>query len=95
MVMQERLVAGKKNPAAETAGILQIPVNNNNWDNVEEGEVGEGRPQEELRKVKVRFKAWKKEYKNKLRNAQSTFRKLGITPQTANTHKNWWGRLSH
>lgn len=74
MAMQERLAAGN----------LQIPMNNS-----DEGEVAQGRRHEELRKLKLRFKAWKKQYKNKLREAQSTFRKL---PQS---HNNWWGRLSH
>lgn len=50
-------------------------------------------PHEELRKLKLRFKAWKKDYKNKLRDAQSTFKKLGNS-ETAKSQKNWWGRLS-
>ncbi|KAK4439080.1 Myosin-3 [Sesamum alatum] len=51
-------------------------------------------PQEELSKLKRRFKAWKKDYKNKLREAQATFKKLGNS-ETAKSQKNWWGRLSH
>ncbi|KAL0442826.1 UNVERIFIED_CONTAM: Myosin-2 [Sesamum latifolium] len=51
-------------------------------------------PQEELRKLKRRFKTWKNDYKNKLREAQATFKKLGNS-ETARSQKNWWARLSH
>ncbi|XP_047943961.1 myosin-4-like [Salvia hispanica] len=74
---------------------LHIPMKSNNNEVDEDDEVGEERvclkvrPREELQKLSVRFKEWKKEYKNKLRNAQSTFKK------TSKSHKNWWGRLSN
>ncbi|XP_011096207.1 myosin-2-like [Sesamum indicum] len=51
-------------------------------------------PLEELRKLKRRFKTWKKDYKNKLREAQATFKKLGNS-ENARNQKNWWVRLSH
>ncbi|KAL1560167.1 myosin-4-like [Salvia divinorum] len=79
----------------ENGRSLHIPMNSNNNDVDEDDEVGERRvclklrPREELRKLSVRFKEWKKEYKNKLRDAQSTFKK------TSKSHKNWWGRLSN
>ncbi|KAG6416544.1 hypothetical protein SASPL_123976 [Salvia splendens] len=74
---------------------LHIPMNSNSNVVDEDDEVGEERvclklrPREELQKLSVRFKEWKKEYKNKLRKAQSTFKK------TSKSHKNWWGRLSN
>ncbi|KAI3456332.1 hypothetical protein Pfo_012995 [Paulownia fortunei] len=51
-------------------------------------------PQEELHKLKIRFKTWKKDYKNKLRDAQTMLKKLGNS-ETAKSQKNWWGRLSN
>ncbi|KAK6149848.1 hypothetical protein DH2020_017373 [Rehmannia glutinosa] len=51
-------------------------------------------PLDELRKLKLRFKAWKKDYKNKLRDAQSMFKKLGNS-ETAKGQKSWWGRISY
>ncbi|KAK6124425.1 hypothetical protein DH2020_041845 [Rehmannia glutinosa] len=51
-------------------------------------------PLDELRKLKLRFKAWKKDYKNKLRDAQSMFKKLGNS-ETVKGQKSWWGRISH
>ncbi|KAG6419112.1 hypothetical protein SASPL_121321 [Salvia splendens] len=73
---------------------LHIPMKSNSNDVDEDDEVGEERawlkvgPGEELQKLSVRFKEWKKEYKSKLRNAQSTLKK------TSKSHKKWWGRLS-
>ncbi|KAG8377337.1 hypothetical protein BUALT_Bualt08G0022700 [Buddleja alternifolia] len=46
---------------------------------------------EELRKLKLTFKAWKKDYKNMLREAQSAFKKL----RNSKIQKHWWGRLSY
>ncbi|PIN18579.1 hypothetical protein CDL12_08768 [Handroanthus impetiginosus] len=48
---------------------------------------------EELHKLKLRFKAWKKDYKNKLREAQSTLKKLGNS-EPAKRQKSWWAKLS-
>ncbi|KAH6829028.1 hypothetical protein C2S53_013176 [Perilla frutescens var. hirtella] len=103
--IQECLAAGKKNPANQirfpNGTTVDITIHSD-YNECEEGEVGEERvclklrPNEELRKLKLRFKAWKKEYKNKIRHAQSTFKKIGNTETATNTNqKNWWGRLSH
>ncbi|KAL0363316.1 UNVERIFIED_CONTAM: Myosin-3 [Sesamum calycinum] len=51
-------------------------------------------PQDELRKLKHKFKTWKRDYKNKLREAQAAFKKLRNS-ETGRSQKNWWGRLSH
>ncbi|KAL3627652.1 hypothetical protein CASFOL_029015 [Castilleja foliolosa] len=51
-------------------------------------------PQDELRKLKVKFKAWKKDYKYKLRDTQSSLKKTRI-PETVKCQKNWWGRISY
>ncbi|KAL0305816.1 UNVERIFIED_CONTAM: Myosin-3 [Sesamum radiatum] len=51
-------------------------------------------PQDELRKLKRKFKTWKRDYKNKLREAQAAFKKLRNS-ETGRSQKNWWGRLSH
>ncbi|KAL8467915.1 hypothetical protein ACS0TY_031238 [Phlomoides rotata] len=51
-------------------------------------------PRDELRKLKHRFKAWKKEYKCKLRDTQSTLKKTGNS-ENENRQRHWWGRLSH
>lgn len=47
-------------------------------------------PRDELRKLKYRFKAWTKEYRYKLRDAQSTLKKLGNSE--SEKRRNWWGR---
>ncbi|KAL7130135.1 hypothetical protein ABFS83_13G113500 [Erythranthe nasuta] len=43
--------------------------------------------------LKLRFKEWKKEYKIKLREIRSKFKKIGNSEAGKSQHK-WWGRLS-
>ncbi|XP_057764642.1 myosin-3-like [Salvia miltiorrhiza] len=96
--IQECLAAAKKNrtPQIRFSNRFQnpdnIPTNSNNSDaDEDDGVCIKLGPQEGLRKLRLRFKEWKKDYKNKLRDAQSTLKKLGNT----HSHKNWWGRLSN
>ncbi|KAI3427532.1 uncharacterized protein J3R85_009358 [Psidium guajava] len=48
-------------------------------------------PDEELRKLKVRFESWKKEYKVRLRETKVRLRKLGHFDADKGRRK-WWGR---
>ncbi|KAF6167640.1 hypothetical protein GIB67_031223 [Kingdonia uniflora] len=49
-------------------------------------------PEDELRKLKVRFEGWKKEYKGRLRETKATLQRLGITEDK--TRKKWWEKRS-
>ncbi|KAL8032702.1 hypothetical protein ABFX02_13G113500 [Erythranthe guttata] len=44
--------------------------------------------------LKLRFKEWKKEYKIKLREINSIFKKIGNSETGKSQHMKWWGRLS-
>lgn len=45
---------------------------------------------EELRKLKLRFEMWKKEYKVRLRDTKTKLHKLGHSE----VRRKWWGKLS-
>ncbi|MCD9558363.1 hypothetical protein HAX54_015710 [Datura stramonium] len=49
------------------------------------------RPNDELQKLKIRFEAWKKDYKNKLREAKATMKQLGHSERGKGS-KIWCGR---
>ncbi|XP_027162794.1 myosin-2-like isoform X2 [Coffea eugenioides] len=49
-------------------------------------------PEEELERLKFKFKTWKKDFKNKLMVAKTTIKKLGNSETGKNSHKKWWGR---
>ncbi|XP_073006473.1 myosin-2-like [Typha latifolia] len=49
-------------------------------------------PDEDLRKLKARFTAWKKDYKARLREAKTSVQKIGNHEEKA--HKRWWGKRS-
>ncbi|KAK4347091.1 hypothetical protein RND71_033430 [Anisodus tanguticus] len=49
------------------------------------------RPNDDLQKLKVRFEAWKKDYKNKLREAKATIKQLGNSERGKGS-KIWCGR---
>ncbi|KAF3671661.1 hypothetical protein FXO38_06475 [Capsicum annuum] len=49
------------------------------------------RPNYELQKLKLRFEAWKKDYKNKLREAKATMKQLGHSERGKGS-KIWCGR---
>ncbi|GAB2284575.1 hypothetical protein Dimus_019029 [Dionaea muscipula] len=48
---------------------------------------------EELRRLKHRFEAWKKEYKVRLRETKVIIHKLGH-PDVERSRRKWWGKLS-
>ncbi|KAK1279441.1 hypothetical protein QJS04_geneDACA003163 [Acorus gramineus] len=48
-------------------------------------------PKQELRKLKKRFIAWKKEFKVRLHETKATFQKRGNS-EVERTWKNWWGK---
>lgn len=50
-------------------------------------------PDAELRKLKARFEAWKKDYKTKLRDAKVRLHKLAHS-EVDKSRRTWWGRLS-
>nr|DAD45890.1 TPA_asm: hypothetical protein HUJ06_004120 [Nelumbo nucifera] len=45
------------------------------------------------RRLKLRFKTWKKEYKLKLRETKATLHKLGNS-EVEKTRRKWWGKKS-
>ncbi|KAL3820585.1 hypothetical protein ACJIZ3_006490 [Penstemon smallii] len=105
--IQKCLAASKKKPAPIIA-IEQFDYTEeqNNYQNLDSNvlitEIGCEQvsnnklcPEEELGKLKVRFKAWKKGYRNKIKEAQSTFKKIGHFETSAKSYRNWWGRFSH
>lgn len=47
----------------------------------------------ELRRLKMRFEVWKKEYKVRLKETKGTLHKLGHADMEKNRRK-WWGKLS-
>ncbi|CAN4078215.1 unnamed protein product [Withania somnifera] len=49
------------------------------------------RPNDELQKLKIRFEAWKKDYKNKFREAKATIKQLGHSERGKGS-KIWCGR---
>lgn len=48
---------------------------------------------EDLRKLKLRFEMWKKEYKVRLRETKAKLHKLGH-PEVERFRRKWWGKLS-
>ncbi|XP_049384341.1 myosin-1-like [Solanum stenotomum] len=61
-------------------------------DQCNSGEEGSAlRPNDELQKLKIRFEAWKKDYKNKLREAKATMKQLGHSERGKGS-KIWCGR---
>lgn len=48
--------------------------------------------QEDLQKLKFRFKAWKKDFKTRLSDAKTTMKKLGNS-ETRKSQKKWWGKM--
>ncbi|KAL6975368.1 hypothetical protein U1Q18_024163 [Sarracenia purpurea var. burkii] len=54
-------------------------------------ELKSGPPDEELRKLKLRFQTWKKEYKSRLREAKAKLHKLGHS-EVEKSHRKWWGK---
>ncbi|KAJ8754628.1 hypothetical protein K2173_010719 [Erythroxylum novogranatense] len=50
-------------------------------------------PDEELRKLKLKFETWKKDYKVKLRETKARFHKLGLG-EVERSRRKWWGKLS-
>jgi myosin-5 len=51
-------------------------------------------PEEELRKLKLRFDAWKKDFKLRLRDTKVVLHKLcnGDSLEKERTRKKWWGK---
>ena len=56
-------------------------------------EVKSGRPDEEFRKLKLRFENWKKEYKSRLREEKTKLHKLGHS-EVEKGHRKWWRKKS-
>ncbi|CAL5341893.1 unnamed protein product [Camellia sinensis] len=52
--------------------------------------VKSGHPIDELRKLKLRFETWKKEYKSRLRETKA--RLLKRHPEVEKSLRNWWGK---
>ncbi|XP_058211003.1 myosin-2 isoform X2 [Rhododendron vialii] len=50
-----------------------------------------GRPDEEFRKLKLRFETWKKEYKSRLREMKAKIHKLGHS-EVEKSRRKWWGK---
>ncbi|KAI8557739.1 hypothetical protein RHMOL_Rhmol04G0033200 [Rhododendron molle] len=50
-----------------------------------------GRPDEDLRKLKLRFEIWKKEYKSRLREMKAKIHKLGHS-EVEKSRRKWWGK---
>ncbi|PIA29054.1 hypothetical protein AQUCO_06300017v1 [Aquilegia coerulea] len=50
-------------------------------------------PEDELRKLKFRFRAWKRDYKARLRETKATLNKLGNV-EMEKSRKKWWGKKS-
>lgn len=50
-----------------------------------------GRPDEELRKLKLRFETWKKGYKSRLREMKAKIHKLGHS-EVEKSRRKWWGK---
>ncbi|XP_006841789.2 myosin-1 [Amborella trichopoda] len=48
-------------------------------------------PEDELRKLKLRFEGWKKDYKVRLRETKATLHKLGDS-NVEKSKKKWWGK---
>lgn len=46
---------------------------------------------DELRKLKLRFETWKKDYKSQLHKTKATFQKLGMS-KVKKSGKKWWER---
>ncbi|CAA0835985.1 Unknown protein [Striga hermonthica] len=105
--IQEHLAAANKNQASERNcpdfiitshdGQQEILINEEDIDQTNEIELVQGcsilHPQEELRKLKLKFKSWKKDYKNKLKDTRAMLKKLESS-KTARSEKTWWGRRS-
>ncbi|XAR53668.1 hypothetical protein NMG60_11022309 [Bertholletia excelsa] len=48
-------------------------------------------PEDELQKLRMRFEAWKKDYKVRLQETKATLQKVGQA-ETKKGRKKWWGR---
>lgn len=80
----DQLIDDQKGMSDEDAGILI---------HVELGRVASStNPEEELERLKLKFKTWKKDFKTKLVIAKTTIKKLGNYESRKNSHKKWWGR---
>lgn len=51
--------------------------------------IGQTNPEEELRKLKARFYAWKKDFKARLRERKASLRKSGVS-EGDKSRKRWW-----
>lgn len=51
-------------------------------------------PAEELRRLKLRFEAWKKEFKVRLRETKARLHKLGHYSEAEKSRRKWWGKKS-
>ena len=49
------------------------------------------KPNEELRKLNVKFEVWKKDFKGKLKETKNILKKLGKSDSTETKKKKWWG----
>ncbi|XP_047308998.1 myosin-2-like [Impatiens glandulifera] len=56
----------------------------------EKGDDGRLRADDELKKLKVRYEEWKKDYKIKLKETKTVLQKLG-QPEKKTIMKKWWG----
>ncbi|PHU13085.1 hypothetical protein BC332_20015 [Capsicum chinense] len=50
-------------------------------------------PAEDFRRLRRRFKEWKKDYKARLKETKSKVHKLGYS-EAEKTRRNWWGKKS-
>ncbi|KAK6229517.1 hypothetical protein SCA6_018468 [Theobroma cacao] len=50
-------------------------------------------PDDELRRLKLRFETWKKDYKTRLRETKARLHKRGH-PESDKARRKWWGKLS-
>ncbi|GER53034.1 myosin-like protein [Striga asiatica] len=103
--IQEHLAAANKNQASERNcpdfiitshdGQRELLINEEDIDQINEIGLMQGcsilHPQDKLRKLKLKFKSWKKDYKIKLRDTRTMLKKLESS-KTAKGEKTWWGR---
>jgi myosin-5 len=52
-------------------------------------------PDEELRKLNVRFATWKKDFKLRLRETRLVLQKLGNLESAEKSKRKWWGKRTH
>ncbi|XP_057465935.1 myosin-2-like isoform X2 [Actinidia eriantha] len=89
------VIAGERNGGSDAVGHLVKEFEQHKQDFGDEAraitEVKSGRPDEELRKLKLRFETWKKEYKSRLREMKSKLHKLGQW-DVEKSRRKWWGK---